>query len=125
MNCHSAPSFASLIAAIEKTLGRAVVIPPSPQPPGTPQPVVQIVKIFLDAFIFLITKSAALFRRIVGTILAWFIIFETIIIVDANTRRDPFSNNELLVIGLIVLVIVLAISTILSRLKRRRKNGSH
>jgi TIR domain len=120
---NSAPSFASLIAAIEKILGRAVVMPPpQPQPPGPPQPTVQIAQMFLDAFIFLMTKSAALFRRIVGTILAWFIIFETIIIVDASTRRDPFSNNELLVIGLIVLVIVLAISTLLSRLKRRRKN---
>src|SRR5262249_29222237 len=102
----------------------AVLIPPppQPQPPEPPVPTVQIVQILLDAFILLVTKSAALFRRIVGTILVWFIIFETIIIVDGSTARDPFTNDELLVIGLIVLVIVLAISTILSRLKRRRKN---
>jgi hypothetical protein len=112
----SAPSFVRLISDIATKLDGPAPVKPPPHPPGplsTQRPEI------LDKLISLITKLSAL---IVVTIVATVII--TGIILWAFERLGIYFSA--LRVGLIVLVVVsvvvLAISTILSWFKRRRKN---
>lgn len=113
----------NLIAAIENILGRAPVRPHKPEfsPPSNWD---QLTAKIFDVLILVITKSSALFRRIVGTIFASFVITAIIIVGWEAATGRYFTGAEVFAIGLMVLVTVLAIPTILSWLKRRGNSGS-
>jgi hypothetical protein len=132
----SAPSLSRLISDIAIKLGRpdgidlmelhkGVESKSEQSSTSTQTKQTNLLDIFLDAIISFTKQSSIVFRWIVAIIFATFIISLIILHVFARLEIHLPVPRVVLIVLVIVSVVVLALSTILSWFRRRRKNGSN